>query len=170
MDEESSDFYVTLSSKARSSGFVNKPSNFKISYPRDIKLSDGKWKVALTSLFYKRSWLNITDDNGMLIFYHSDPRGSENIHLTSFDYEKSVGEYLHTKFVGTDYDPAKCKYIMTGIKLGRSYYENPGDILGRIAREFMHLREPFEKCGMPLYYKYEKNQTTISMDQSFSYL
>ena len=63
MDEESSDFYVTLSSKAKSSGFVNKPSNFKISYPRDIKLSEGKWKVAFPSLFYKRSWLNITNDN-----------------------------------------------------------------------------------------------------------
>ena len=112
----------------------------------------------MTSLFYKRSWHNFTEDNGMLILYHSDPRGSENIHLTSFGQEKAVGEYLHAKFDGTDYDPAKCKYLMRGIKLRPGYYENPGDILERIARDFMHLREPFEKCGLPLFYKYEKNQ------------
>ena len=163
MDEEATDFYVTLSSKAKSYGFVNTPANFKISYRQDIKLADGKWKVALHRLIYKRSWHNLTDDKGMLILFHPDARGSENIHLNSMGYEKAAGELLHTKLSGTTSDPEKSKYLMTGIKLRPGYYENPGDILGRIARDYMHLREPYEKCGMPLYWQYEKNQKTISM-------
>ena len=93
---------------------------------------------------------------------------------------KSVGEFLYSKFKGTDLDPASCKYIFTDLRLPQGYYENPGDIIDQIVRDFKHVMLPYEtpvrvkeaetRSDLPLYYQYEKNERTIKVEGPIAYL
>ena len=171
MDEESDDFYVTLSSKAKSSTFTNTPSNFKISYQRDIKLCDGKWKVALTRLLYKHSWCNFRDNKGKIYLFHKSDSGFDKMHSSGAGLFKLVGEALHRKYKNTDLDPEKCKYFMSEINFTNGYYENPGDIVGQLVRDFKHTDiYSHARKEMLIYYQYETNEKTIRLDGPIAYL
>ena len=181
MDFESDDFYVSLSSKAKSSTFPNTPFNFKISYPQDIKLVDGNWKVALTRLLYKRTWKNFTEkDMGKLVLFHISEHGYEKIHENGGGLIKSTGEVLHRIYKNTEWDPAKSKYVYNQINFTNGYYETPGEIVAQLVRDFKHVKlsylSPQEQkvtkfnSELPLYYQYEKNEKTIKLDGPVAFL
>ena len=159
------DFYVTLSSRASSIYFKNTQSNFTVQLPHQIDLSHGKWKVALTKLTYKQSWINIPDEGGWVYIFHAND--NDKIDLTTFTSQDSAlaiaAVYLCHKLKNTPSDPAKTKYTITGIQLNPGYYSNPGQVAEQIVRDFRHLRGPSALTTLPLYFNYDPNGKIIDI-------
>ena len=65
-------FYVTLLSKSSNVDFPgNKPTGFRVRLQNTVKLS-GRWEVALASITYPRTWLNVVEKRNGFVLHYKD--------------------------------------------------------------------------------------------------
>ena len=157
---EDSSFYVTLSSR---SSEKNSAGDFTVRLSEPLVFGNSVWHVALTKIIYDREWTNIKHRSGKVFIYHPHTSGDANIHLTHTGWQKIAGEKMLEKLKNTKASPATAKYIITVFDLRPGYYQSPKDIGESIQREFIFLRQPYPECGLPLHFKYERNEKCFSM-------
>lgn len=76
----SDQFHLILTSDGGSEIYVeNKTSNFKIDLADPIIIGEEKWEVALLSISYPKTWVNIGDAAGVYMSYRSAKSGVQEV-------------------------------------------------------------------------------------------
>ena len=124
--------YLTISNKSENIFIVNTCNNFKVKLNKDLDLTIGIWKVALTKISYPFNWNNLDEEaNATITIYHNVKdkhiKKGRGFNEDELDFLKVI---YSQKMNFND------RYVKTQFEVQAGYYENAAEIGNCILRDF----------------------------------
>ncbi|KAF0140478.1 MAG: hypothetical protein FD143_3519, partial [Ignavibacteria bacterium] len=162
--EKTEPFSITLPSKTENgnSSIKNSSGHFYVKLNPSLKLVGDNWKVALTKISYRRSWINI-DQKAVVTIFHLQEKGFRSADFTTIG-NALVGDAMKKLEDTIGLQVLETKAIMpTGLTLYPGFYPTPGTIAATIYKDFRHLRTVASHELFPMYFDYEPNGKIVSL-------
>ena len=180
------DFYINLNSESPLAYPGSDQNNFRLKLRNFVDLSDGKWKVALKSFFYRRVsndpadkqkgvWPINTTKSARIEIYHvqsaATALGPEewNIHVNKFgvtELQDELKNELRKKY-RDQLDPKMLRKwgmihpVITTFDIEPNFYATPGEMANDIVVKFKDVRKNYVSKGMELNSDYDPRTNTV---------
>jgi len=126
--------YLTVSSNAEKFYFTNTCNNFKVKLNKDLDLSNGIWKVALTKISYPFNWNNLDEEENATVTIFHNVKDKSKMNGRAFNKDELDFSAILTSnnLNGDD------RYVKTQFPVRSGYYENAEEICKFIIHEFYY--------------------------------
>ena len=170
MPKPASEYYVQVSSKAKSVFFSNKCNNFKVKLQEPLDIHIGKWTVALTKILFPHNWFNLKGVKQSLAICFPVHKDFEFSFKQDYDNAPFLLKAAIEQVLCKEYGNQKTDWKFIIIDLLDGYYSNAGEIAAHIDAQFSYNTMSNEYYPFKPIYSYEASNGHIFFKSMVSFV